>query len=236
MHRMQTFYSLTHADLGDRTQGTPTAYLCSKIGVTRFMTISSPLKATLITVAGVAASTLSITTPEPAQALDFTGAYSPTNFTLTNINADGFIDTSSAPAAISITGGNNDSGSLGFTSFLTTAAGTGSVNFNWNYSTQDEDAGFDPFGYVLNNAFFTLTDERLGAQSGNVSFNVALGDSFGFGIFTDDNIFGRGTATISNFNAPTATPIPTPALLPGLIGLGLGVLRKRNAVQHNSEV
>lgn len=199
------------------------------------MSVSSPLKAALISVAGVAAGVLSVTLPEPAQALDFTGAYSPANFTLTNINADGSVDTSTAPTSISITGGNNNSGNLGFTSFLTTAAGTGSVSFNWNYSTQDEEAGFDPFGYVLNNVFFTLTNERLTGQSGSVSFDVALGDRFGFGIFTDDNIFGRGTATISNFNAPTATPIPTPALLPGLIGLGLGVLRKRNAVQHNSE-
>jgi hypothetical protein len=33
--------------------------------------------------------------------------------------------------------------------------------------------------------------------------------------------------TVNNLRVGTATPVPTPALLPGLIGLGLGMLRKR---------
>ncbi|PSB21595.1 hypothetical protein C7B65_03150 [Phormidesmis priestleyi ULC007] len=32
-------------------------------------------------------------------------------------------------------------------------------------------------------------------------------------------------------NSSSATPVPTPALLPGLVSLGLGVLRKRKANQ-----
>ncbi len=197
------------------------------------MTPSTSLKASLATLAGVAIGALSITLAEPAQALGFTGSYAPSNFTLTNFNADGLVNTSGAPGSISLTGGNNGSRSLGFTGFLTTAAGNGLVSFNWNYSTQDTDAVFDPFGYVLDGEFFRLTNSGLTQQSGTISFDVALGETFGFGIFTTDNIFGRGSATISSFNAPDATPIPTPALLPGLIGLGLGVLRKRKTLGEN---
>jgi hypothetical protein len=99
------------------------------------------------------------------------------------------------------------------------------VSFNWNYSTQDAPF-YDPFGFNLNGIFTQLTNS-FGAQSqfGTASFNVALGDTFGFEVQTIDNVVGSATATISNFSAPE--PIPTPALLPGLIGMGVAALRKR---------
>jgi hypothetical protein len=163
--------------------------------------------------------------------MGFTDSYAPANFSLTNSNADGFVNTSGAPASISITGGDNGSSSFGSTKFFTTAAAAGLVSFDWNYSTQDAqsfDPSFDPFGFNLNGVFTQLTNS-FGAQSqfGTASFNVALGDTFGFEVQTIDNIFGRATVTISNFNALAPTPIPTPALLPGLIGMGVAALRQR---------
>jgi hypothetical protein len=159
--------------------------------------------------------------------MGFTDSYAPANFSLTNSNADGFVNTSGAPASISITGGDNGSSSFGSTKFFTTAAAAGLVSFDWNYSTQDAQS-FDPFGFNLNGIFTQLTNS-FGAQSqfGTASFNVALGDTFGFEVQTIDNIFGRATVTISNFNALAPTPIPTPALLPGLIGMGVAALRQR---------
>ncbi|PSN15352.1 PEP-CTERM sorting domain-containing protein [filamentous cyanobacterium CCT1] len=175
--------------------------------------------------AGLAIGTLNLTLAEPVHAFDFTGSYTPANFTLTNENADGFVDTSGAPASISITGGDNGSFFSGSTKFLTTAAAAGLVSFNWNYSTLDGPF-FDPFGFSLNGTFTQLTDNNGGQlQSGTALFNVLLGDVFGFEVQTVDNIIGSATATISNFSAPE--PIPTPALLPGLIGLGVAALRKR---------
>jgi hypothetical protein len=51
------------------------------------------------------------------------------------------------------------------------------------------------------------------------------------GIFIDNPDYGPGEQFVMDnftFNE-LATPVPTPALLPGLIGLGLGVLRKRKS-------
>ena len=200
------------------------------------MTLSILKKTSLMVAAGATLGALSMALSEPAHALGFADSYAPANFSLTNTNADGFVDTSGAPGSISIAGGDNSTGLSGITRFLTTAAGTGLVSFDWGYSTQDPPAVYDPFGYSLNGTFFQLTDSTLEGQSGSASFNVVLGDIFGFEVQTDDNVFGRGSATISNFSAPTA--IPTPALLPGLIGLGVAALRKRKAeaVEQASEV
>lgn len=49
-------------------------------------------------------------------------------------------------------------------------------------------------------------------------------------MYTDATQFnGAGVGQIGQFTFSTAQPIPTPALLPGLLGLGLGIVRKRNA-------
>jgi hypothetical protein len=191
------------------------------------MVTSTIKKASLMAATGVAIGTLGLTLAKPAHALGFTGSYAPANFTLVNNNANGSVNTSGAPASISITGGDNGSFQPGSTTFFTTAAAAGLVSFDWNYITQDVDGpNFDPFGYVLNGFFTQLTnDDGADSQFGTASFNVALGDIFGFEVQTVDNAFGGATATISNFNAPE--PIPTPALLPGLVGLGVAALRKR---------
>lgn len=163
-----------------------------------------------------------------AQAAGFSGAYAPANWSLTNSNADGFVVPLNAPTSITITGGNNGSLSSGLTTYVTTAAASGLVSFDWNYSTQDDSAFFDPFGFVLNGSFTQLTDDSLSGQSGSFSTSVTSGDTFGFYVSTVDNIFGRGSSVISNFVAPASTPEPTSVLgLLALGGLGIGSALKR---------
>jgi hypothetical protein len=153
-----------------------------------------------------------------ATVFGFQGPYDPINWTLTNSNADGFVNTGGAPASISLTGGNNGSGFSGTTDYTTTAAAAGTVTFDWDYSTAD-DPGFDGFGYLLNGSFSFLTDSP---NNGTSTFNVLAGDSFGFRIFTTDNIFGPGSVTISNFSAPIPEPSTVLSLLV-LGGLGAGL-------------
>ena len=88
---------------------------------------------------------------------------------------------------------------------------------------------YDPF-FVLNGTPIQLTDDSGSQiQSGTFMFYVLAGDIFGFRIRTIDNIFGRATVTISNFEAP-APAVPEPSNILGLItisALGVGTLLKR---------
>src|SRR4051794_18915789 len=56
---------------------------------------------------------------------DFIGNYDPSNFTLRNTNADGFVETAAAPFSITLVGGNNGSGLRGTTDFVVAAAESG---------------------------------------------------------------------------------------------------------------
>lgn len=164
-----------------------------------------------------------------ATVFGFQDAYDPINWTFTNSNADGFVNTGGAPASISLTGGDNGSGDFGTTDYTTTAAAAGTVTFDWNYSTADPDTPFwDPFGYLLNGSFIQVTDDGGGVvQNGTATFNVLAGDSFGFRIDTFDNFFGRGSVTISNFSAPIPEPSTVLSLLVlGGLGAGLKYLKR----------
>ncbi|CCI07165.1 Genome sequencing data, contig C325 [Microcystis aeruginosa PCC 7941] len=166
---------------------------------------------TLAAASGASAATVS----------GFQTPYAPINWTFTNSNADGFVNTGGAPASISLTGGNNDSVNSGTTDYTTTAAAAGTVTFDWNYSTVDGPF-WDPFGYLLNGSFTQVTNNGGGVfQNGTSTFNVLAGDSFGFRIFTRDNLFGRASVTISNFSAPIPEPSTVLSLLV-LGGLGAG--------------
>jgi len=172
----------------------------------------------------------------PAQASGFTGSYDPSNWDFTNSNADGFVNTTNAPSSISLTGGNNGSGSGGQTSYETTSAGTGLVSFNWNYTTNDGPF-WDPFGFILNGDFTQLSANNGGSpQSNTFSTTVNEGDIFGFAIKTVDNIVGAASVTVSDFHAPESEPesVPEPASILGLMtvgALGVGSALKRRKKQ-----
>lgn len=158
----------------------------------------------------------------------FQDAYDPINWTFTNSNADGFVNTGGAPASISLTGGDNGSGGFGTTDYTTTAAAAGTVTFDWNYSTADFSPFYDPFGYLLNGSFTQVTNDVGGfVQNGTSTFNVLAGDSFGFLVYTLDNVFGRASVTISNFSAPIPEPSTVLSLLVlGGLGVGLKYLKR----------
>ncbi|MFM2380367.1 MAG: hypothetical protein RLZZ143_2949 [Cyanobacteriota bacterium] len=163
-----------------------------------------------------------------ATVFGFQTPYAPINWTFTNSNADGSVNTGGAPASISLTGGNNGSNSSGTTNYTTTAAAAGTVTFDWNYSTADVSAFWDTFGYLLNGSFTQVTNNGGGfVQNGTSTFNVLAGDSFGFRVFTRDNLLGRGSVTISNFSAPVPEPSTVLSLLVlGGLGAGLKYLKR----------
>jgi hypothetical protein len=187
--------------------------------------------------ATVAASALALTLSAPAQAAGFAGDYAPSNFTLSNTLTNGYVDLSAVPSMITLFGGDDTTQMFNFgqTRYVTTAAASGTVSFSWLYNTDDPGdpstslfSFYDRAGYIRNGVKTRLTVDTVGTgQSGTASFSVAAGDSFGFYVDTEDNGNGRGSIAISAFNAPTAEPIPTPAVLPGVLGLGLGLWRKR---------
>jgi len=180
-----------------------------------------------LSLATASAALLSFGVGEAAFAIGFEGAYDPTNWTLTNSNANGYVNTSNAPDSILEIGGNNGSGWGGQTLYTTTAAGSGLVSFDWNYSTSDWSSYYDPFGVVLNGSFTQLTNNNAGiSQLGSYSFNVSQGDNFGFGIKTVDNAFGSGKVEISNFSAPVPEPITGLVLAAGMGGAALSRAKK----------
>jgi len=166
--------------------------------------------------------------------LGFQDAYAPSNWTLTLDNSDGVVNTSNAPNSISIISGNNGSGNLGNTDYTIKAVADGFVSFDWSFTTQDSDGPvWDPFGYLLNGNFTQLTDNNGGlSQSGFASFNVVLGDTFGFRANTRDNLFGASTTKIGNFSAPAS--VPEPSLILGLIGIGIFGTISKAKKKHSS--
>ncbi len=77
---------------------------------------------------------------------------------------------------------------------------------------------------------FTLAGSSTNAGDNSAIFIGVLSDNADIARLLlnvqDNNDFAINQVS---FNTTGGTPIPTPALLPGLIGLGLGVLRKRKA-------
>jgi MYXO-CTERM domain-containing protein len=168
----------------------------------------------------LAGSTLGLAAT-PARALTlFAGPYAPANWTQ-SIEGDGSINTSGAPGNITLDGPSDDSNVAQNVDFTIAAPGSGTVSFDWSYSTIDSVPRHDPFGYLLNGSFILLTSDNGSAvQSGTASFSVLTGDVFGFRQRTTDSLFGGASTTISNFNGPTSAP---PSSVPGplpLLGAG----------------
>ena len=158
-------------------------------------------------------------TANSAQAAGFSGIYAPSNWTQLIVE-DGSVDTTNAPSSILVIGSNSrggangQQGTPGTTDFTIAAPSTGQISVDWAYSTDDNNASYDPFGYILNGNFTKLTDDALKNQSGVASFAVVAGDIFGFSQRSNDSKWGRAQTIISNFPAPTSGPASAPAPLP----------------------
>jgi hypothetical protein len=100
---------------------------------------------------------------------------------------------------VMVIGSDNQSGSEGFTDFAVNITEAANITFDWDYTSNDPDPGFDSFGYLLNGTYTQLTDPGLGNQSGSAAITVNPGDIFGFRSQTDDNVFGNTETVISNF-------------------------------------
>lgn len=140
----------------------------------------------------------------------FIGNYALSQFTLTNVNADGFAITPDNGLSIVLTGGNNGSGlGGGTTDLVVTAVAPGLVGFSFLYSSKDYPF-YDWSGYLLDGMFMQLADTD--GQSGTAGFQVTAGQSFGFRVETLDNTGEPGVLTISDFSAPQAS-VPEPGTL-----------------------
>lgn len=165
--------------------------------------------------AAIAVGILALT-PVPAQALGFSGAYDPTNWTTSfGGGGDGSVDTTSAPSSIEITGPNNGQANS-YVDYTITAPAAGVVTFSWMYNTID-DPGHDSFGYLVDGNYTLLTDDAFSYFTDTTNFNVSAGAEFGFRIFSVDGSFDPGIATIESFSGPapsasTAVPGPLPLL------------------------
>lgn len=134
------------------------------------------------------------------------------------------------------------------------AASTGTfANSNFISLPEIKDLALAPSGGTFNSGFVSnfltginfLTGGSASFDLTNFVYNAASGGADITGIFKSgsDSFFGSGTFTsqlgsLTVGNGPSSyslsltanpTPIPTPALLPGLIGLGVAALRKRKA-------
>lgn len=172
----------------------------------------------------------------PAAHADFSGSYA---IGLWNsvING-GTIDTSGAPGSVSLV--SNNAGTLNANQDLTfTAFENATISFDWEFTTTDSgtattaSAQWDPFGYLLGGSFVQLTNNNgADLQSGSVSFDVFVGDVFGFRANTVDGIAGAATTVIGNFQAlgpaPAVVPLPPAVWLLGAAISGLLMLTRRD--------
>ena len=121
--------------------------------------------------------------------------------------------------------GSDDGVGPDITTYTVTAAGSGTVSFNWDYSSTAV-GNWDYGGFVLNGVFTTLANNSAGG-SGTQSFTVNAGDTFGFFVTSQDSQFGAGVLEISNFNAPAGIPEPSAITILALGTVGLIARRKR---------
>jgi hypothetical protein len=194
--------------------------------------ISNLLNSLTISATAVASSLNILQCAAPAQAVGFSGSYNPNNFTLSNTNGNGTVNTAGAPNSVALTGSDNTSYIAGLTDYTATAAGIGLFSFTWSYSTPDESPFYDPFSVLVNGVATQLTDDNgASTQSSSFSTNVNSGDIIGWRINTFENLFGASTVTISNFSAPASTSVPEPFTTIGTLVGGMAAFRVRKKLK-----
>ncbi len=137
----------------------------------------------------------------------FEGELGPGNWIAT-IDGNGSIDISQSPLSITLIGaddmGENSSPPEGGyrTDVVISSPVAWTATFDWNYSTDDFQSSWDPFGYLINGIFYQLTiDSSDLLQFGSETVSLNAGDVFGFRQGSDDATYGRASVQISGFVA-----------------------------------
>lgn len=177
-------------------------------------------------------------TPASADVIDFTGLYSPSQWTL-DATASGSADASSAPLSFALIGGNDESGLPTLTRYSIKAPFSALLSFSWSYVTVDSGGpDMDRAGYFVGGTDFQLTrNNGFDTQNGLVSsVNLSMGQTFGFYVQSMDSSFGPATLTIGDFRvvsldgslALTPTPEPSTVTLAAMaLAIGLTGLVRR---------
>ncbi len=167
----------------------------------------------------------------PSYAAGFEGDFDPSNWTLSNSpNASGFLDESNAPDFIEFASRSSPLTTPNtFSTYLITGVADGTFNFDWNF--QPRQTGTSQLEFQLNDVLTPLAT-ILSESTLPFSANVVAGDVFGFRIttLTSGGTGGlRSRAEIFNLDfVPAPDPvIPTPAMLPGLVGMWIAAMRKK---------
>lgn len=166
----------------------------------------------------------------PRAEAGFIGAYAFSNFNLANTNANGFAALN-LDGSLAIVGGNDGSGIPGMTDLSLIAPASGTVSFNYAYSSLDF-PGYDFAGYFTDS--FTFLANSDGAF-GSATFLATAGQQFAFRVSTLDNTGEPGVLTISNFNGPNATggDVPEPStLLSAALGLAVWAATRRKVARQ----
>lgn len=157
-------------------------------------------------------------------------------------------NTDVSPTAVACSGSYD--GNTNDSNVLTTLTGAFGGTWSFNEAEKSDSAGAGAFKSNVESTFGTLEFDNsifgkfvIGLKaSNNVSFYLLDGGTTGLSSF-DFNTIGTSTNsqnTAQNlshaalYRLETGTPIPTPALLPGLIGMGVAALRKRKGDAQES--
>lgn len=125
----------------------------------------------------------------------FTGYYASPNWTISADDANATVNV--GPEQMVLVGA--DEGGDPITRATIAVGATGSVSFDWSYTTTDDDASWD-FAYYINGVPVQLSDEfGDNTQGGSVTFTANAGDEIGFQIDADDACCGFATLIISDF-------------------------------------
>jgi hypothetical protein len=139
----------------------------------------------------------------------FSGPYAVSNWSLFNSNANGFVDTTAAPARVGLTGGNNQSVQPGVTEWRINVPAAVTIQFDWSYATIDDTSGpWDRAGWRKNGQWVELVRNDSTTLNGRVSVNVEAGDTFAFWVRTEDNLVAPAELTITNFSTGPTPPAP----------------------------